>query len=78
MVLFIFNKGQIEAKNTAQREAEGRTKGRRLNTKTSLKGEFELGKEPSPKGEVLEVKIRVRIRVMERMLIFLMLFIFLR
>ena len=30
--------------------------GRSLNTKTSPKGEFEFGKVPSPKGEVLEVK----------------------
>ena len=44
--------------------------GRSLNTKTSPQGEFELGKGPSPKGEVLEEKIKVRIRVMVRMLIF--------
>ena len=50
--------------------------GRRLNTKTSPKGEFEFGKVPSPEGEVLEVKIKVRIRVMVRMLIFLILFMF--
>ena len=37
---------------------------------TSPKGEFEFGKVPSPKGEVLEVKIKVRIRVVVRMLIF--------
>ena len=47
-------------------------------TKTSPKGEFEFGKGPSPKGEVLEVNIRVRIRVMVRMLIFLILLMFLR
>ena len=64
MVLFIFNKGQIEAKNTAQREAEGRTKGRGLSRKTSPKGEFECVEAPSTKCEMLEVKIRVRIRVM--------------
>ena len=43
----------------------------RLSTKTSPQGEFEFGKGPSPKGEVLEVNIRYRIRVMVRMLIFL-------
>ena len=52
--------------------------GRRFDTKTSPKGEFEYGKVPSPKGEVLEVNIRVRIRVMVRMLIFLILLMFLR
>ena len=63
---------------TPQSEAEGRTVGRCLSTKTSPKGEFELGKVPSPKGEVLEEKIKVRIRVMVRMLIFLILFMFSR
>ena len=46
--------------------------------KTSPQGEFEFGKVPSPKGEVLEVNIRVKIRVMVRMLIFLILLMFLR
>ena len=44
--------------------------------KTSPQGEFEFGKVPSPKGEVLEVNIRVKIRVMVRMLIFLILLMF--
>jgi len=63
---------------TAHSEHEVRTVGRPLNTKTSPKGEFEFGKVPSPKGEVLEVNIRVRIRVIVRMLIFLILLMFLR
>ena len=75
---FIFNKGQIEAGKTAHSEGAARTEERRLNTKTSPKGEFEFGKGPSPKGEVLEVNIRVRIRVMVRMLIFLILLMFSR
>ena len=54
----IFKERQIGARITSQSEGAARTEGRRLNTKTS------------PKGEVLEVNIRVRIRVMVRMLIF--------
>jgi len=69
-VSIIFKERQIGARITSQSEGAARTEGRRLNTKTSPKGEFEFGKVPSPKGEVLEVNIRVRIRVMVRMLIF--------
>ena len=58
---------------TAHSEGAARTEGRRFNTETSLKGEFEWIEVPSPKGEVLEVNIRVKVRVMVRMLIFFML-----
>jgi len=77
-VSIIFNKGQFRGGITSQSEGAARTEGRRLNTKTSPKGEFEFVKGPSPKGEVLEVKIKVRIRVMVRMLIILILLMFSR
>ena len=73
-----FIQGGIGARITSQSEGAARTEGRRLNTKTSPKGEFEWVEVPSPKGEVLEVKIKVRIRAMVRMLIFLILLMFSR
>ena len=70
MVYFDFTEGQIGVINTCQSEAAGRTCGTSFEHENEPEGDFELGKEPSPKGEVLELKIRVRIRVMERILIF--------
>ena len=49
------------AKSTAQSEAEGRTVGRRLSTKTSPKGELELVKATSTKCESLVVRVTFRI-----------------
>ena len=66
------------AKSTAQSEAEGRTVGRRLSTKTSPKGEFECLKATSTKCEWLGVRITVRILIFGIFWVIMLIFLIFR